>query len=428
MLSDDLDFLYGLYREGIKLDLSMTKEFSRRLGNPEDSFKSFHIAGTNGKGSTSAYIYNTLMRKYSTGLYTSPHLIRFNERIIARREPITDNEISDFINENRELVADLSKENRNPTFFEATTIMAFKYFASKGVDYASVEVGLGGRLDSTNILTPEVSIITQVGYEHADKLGCSLTSIAMEKAGIIKPGVPVVLGDSKKEVVDTVRKQAEARGSDFLHVPKLASITGLQQDLNGSRFLLTTPKKEYNITTGLIGKFQPINIATAVIALENSGVPGITKREVEAGIKNTKWPGRMDIIRKDPIVMVDGAHNPPAANALKLSIKELDIKSPLLLVGMLSDKDSFSFLRIMREISDRIVFTSPGEPTRDVKPEKLKDVSSSIFKNSKVIEDPIDAYNYAVENSEFVLVTGSLYLVGAIMKHQNSPVMPFYRD
>lgn len=428
MLSQDISFLYGLYREGIKLDLSMTRDFAARLGNPERKFKSIHVAGTNGKGSTSAYIYNILQEKHSAGLYTSPHLVRFNERVIANHEPITDQEISDFVVRNRDLISELSRENRNPTFFEATTVMAFKHFEEKGVEYASVEVGLGGRLDSTNIITPEASVITQVGYEHADKLGCSLTSIAYEKGGIIKQGVPVILADEKPEVVRTISSLAQSRKSRLVRAQKDSVITDLEQGLAGSSFRLSTPGNDYEIKTSIVGRYQPRNIASAVLAIENSGTGDITRGQVESGVRKCRWPGRVDVIRRDPVTIADGAHNPPAANALRLSLADLGIRNPTLVVGMLADKDSFSFLRIMRQISGRVIFTSPDEPMRAIPPGKLQALSSGIFPESSVIEDPIDAYEKAVSDSDSVVVTGSLYLVGTIMEHEKLPVMPYSQD
>lgn len=428
MLSPDLDYLYSLYREGTKLDLSVTRDFAERLGNPHESFRSFHITGTNGKGSTSSYIYNVLSKKFRTGLYTSPHLIRFNERIVLGREQITDLEIAEFISEHRDLISNLARERRNPTFFEATTVLAFNHFARGGAQFASIEVGLGGRLDSTNIIKPEISVITQVGYEHADKLGCSLTSIAGEKAGIIKKGVPVVLGDQKREVVETVRKYAESRDSKLLQTQEATEISDLNQSLEGSTFTLSTPKRQYSIKTSMIGRFQPQNIATAVLAIENSGVTGITKRDVESGIRNSKWPGRVQVIRRDPTVIVDGAHNPPAANALRISLGDIGVKSPTMVIGMLSDKDHYSFLRIARRISGNVIFTTPDEPSRAYPAAKLKTVSEGIFKDPVVIEDPMEAYETAIENSENVLVTGSLYLVGAVINHDKVAVMPYLKD
>ena len=425
MPDSELDYLYRLYREGIKLNLTITSEFSRLLGEPEKQFKSYHVAGTNGKGSTSAFLYNILKQKHSAGLYTSPHLVRFNERIIANRDPISDEEIIQFVNENREIIEKLSEENRNPTFFEATTIMAFSHFARKKLEYASIEVGLGGRLDSTNIIIPEASLITQVGYEHADKLGCSLTSIAGEKAGIIKQGVPVILGDSKTEVVNKVRSIAESRDSEFIHAPSVSAISDLKSDITGSKFTLGTPKREYKIKVNLLGGFQPSNIACSVLAIENSDVKSITKTDIEKGIRNTRWPGRMDIIRKDPVVMVDGAHNPPAANALRISLNELGIREPTLLLGMLTDKDAFSFLRIMRQISGKVIFTTPDEPSRAITPQRLNSISAGIFKDPLIIDDPIEAYEKALAISDFVVVAGSLYLAGAVMEHEKAPVMPY---
>lgn len=426
MSQQELNYLYSLYREGIKLNLSVTREFSRLLGQPEESFRTFHVAGTNGKGSTTALLYNILMNKYGTGMYTSPHLVSFHERIIANREHITDREMVDFVHQYRGTIEKLSAENRNPTFFEATTVMAFQHFARKNLDYACVEVGLGGRLDSTNIVTPDVSVITQVGYEHADKLGCSLTSIAGEKAGIVKENIPVVLGDSKKEVVETVRRIAQSRNSEFIHVPSQVEISDLQYNLEGTRFVLGTPKREYKIDLKMLGEFQPSNVACSVLAIENSNADSIKKNDIETGISNTRWPGRMDIIRRDPIVLVDGAHNPQAANALRYSLKELGVKEPTLLLGMLSDKDPYTFLKIMRQISGKVVFTAPNEPYRAISPQKLNKISDGIFRDVRMIEDPIEAYEAAKSDSDFVVVAGSLYLAGTIMEYEKAPVMPFF--
>lgn len=427
MPRSELDYLYGLYREGIKLNLSVTSEFSGLLGHPENNFRIFHVAGTNGKGSTSAFLYNILMRKHTAGMYTSPHLVSFHERIIANRDPITDREIIEFVSRNRDLIEKLSQVNRNPTFFEATTVMAFEHFARKKLEYASVEVGLGGRLDSTNIVTPEVSVITQVGYEHADKLGCSLTSISGEKAGIVKKDIPVVLGDSKKEVVETVRRIAESRNSQFIHAPSVTEISDFESNLGGSKFLLGTPEREYKIEVKMLGGYQANNAACSVLAIENSQSKARTRTDIEQGIKNTRWPGRMDIIRKDPTVLVDGAHNPPAANALRISLRELGIKEPTLLLGMLSDKDAFSFLRIMREISGKAIFTSPDEPSRALSPQRLNSISAGTFKDPVMISDPIEAYEQALSDSDFIVVAGSLYLAGTIMAHEKAPVMPYFK-
>ena len=426
--SENLTFLYGLTREGIKLDLSVTSEFARLLGEPQNEFRSVHVAGTNGKGSTSAYVYNILRRKYHTGLYTSPHLVSFNERIVFDRELIPDAYLEEFVETYRKIILELGESKRNPTFFEVTTLLAFKYFAERKAQYASVEVGLGGRLDSTNIITPEVSVITQIGFEHADKLGCSLTSIAMEKGGIIKPGKPIILGDGKPEVVSTIRRISQVRGSPLIISEKEATISDIESDISGSRFVLGTRKNEYKISTSLAGKFQVKNVTNAILAVEQMDDLRITRGQIEKAIAATRWPGRMEIIRSDPILMVDCAHNPPAANALAQAFFEFHLPEPVLVIGMLSDKDTYSFLHAARKISSRVIFTIPDEPERAVPPEKLAEIGRTIFTEVKIIHDPVEAYRSAMESSPITLVLGSMYLVGVVMAKEKVPVMPFHDD
>lgn len=421
------EFLYQLKREGIKLDLSVTEEFAEILGNPQNSFKSIHVAGSNGKGSVSAYIYNIIRQKYRTGLYTSPHLINFNERIVAGKESIPDSYIDKFLELHKDEIEELSKFDRNPTFFEVTTLMAFNYFKDTSCRYAAIEVGLGGRLDSTNIITPLVSAIAQVGYEHADKLGGSLTAISYEKGGIIKKGIPVVLSDNKPEVVRTLVSIAQRRNSPIYTVDGNTKIVDLEMSMDGNRFTLETPVTTYKIKSGMIGQFQVRNIACAVLAVENSGIK-IGKRNIEKGISETRWPARMEIVRRDPMVMVDSAHNPPAAVAISTSLRKITDRKPLLLVGMLSDKDPFSFLSELRKISENIVFTTPEEPFRSIDPDRLNRLYGNLFEKSRSIKDPGEAYDYCLGKSEFILVTGSMYLVGLIKKIEKSPVIPYEPD
>lgn len=424
MIEETLNYLYNLKREGIKLDLDATKDFALHLNNPQNNFKSIHIAGTNGKGSISSYIYNILRQRYNTGLYTSPHLIDFNERIIFNKEMISDEYISNFINENRNYIENLGIEKRNPTFFETTTVMAFKYFSDKKADYASIEVGLGGRLDSTNIINPEVSVIGQIGYEHYQRLGCSLTSIAYEKGGIIKENKPVVLLDNKPEVVKEIKKLSDIRNSKLVLIDDYCKISDLTYDISGLSFTLKTDYDEYNIKTVNSGLFQIKNIEAAISAIELLD-NNINKRDIEKGINESRWAARFEVVSKDPLVIMDSSHNPPAANALVKSFKKIVNKKPLLVIGMLSDKDFFSYFSIISELSDNLILTTPDEPERSMNPYEIEKYVNKLFKNIKVIDDPVKAYNYAVKNSSCVLVTGSMYLVGLLKKHIKSPVMPF---
>ena len=425
MSDDNLSYLYGLTRDGIKLGLAVTREFSNYLEYPEKKFKSIHIAGTNGKGSVSAFVYNTLHQKYSAGLYTSPHLLKFNERIVVNNEMITDDEINYFVSKNRNFIDAMAAKKMRPTFFETTTLMAFDLFARKNVEYAAVEVGLGGRLDSTNIVMPEVSVITQIGYEHFDRLGCSIDSIAMEKGGIIKKRKPTVVLETKPEAVRVLKRICDLRDSKYISVETNSKITDLESNLNGTSFTLITTNEEYNIETRLIGQFQAKNIATAVLSLENSGADGLKKTDIERGILSTKWPGRMNIIRRNPMVMVDAAHNPPAADALQIALSKLTPLKPLLVVGMLSDKDQYSYLRALRRLSDRIIFTTPNEPLRSLPAQMLSNISNGIFEYSEVIPDPMEAYRRACEISDFVLVTGSIYLISDIIEYENKGKIEF---
>ncbi len=425
MLDTELAYLYNLMREGIKLDLGIMRAFADSLGHPENDFKSIHVAGTNGKGSTAAYIFNIMRQKQNAGLYTSPHLVRFNERIIFNQNQIRDSDIRDFISSNRPTIDRLALENRNPTFFEATTMMAFQYFSKKKADYASIEVGLGGRLDSTNIITPEVSVITQIGYEHADKLGCSLTSIATEKGGIIKKNVPVVLSDTKPEVVRTIKSICSIRDAELILSEQQCTVENLHLTEDGTSFSLRTPKDKYEISTPLLGEFQVSNIATSVLAVESTESAFSSKKDIEKGVKETRWPGRMEVIRKDPKVILDCSHNPPAAVSLVNTFSKIFGRKPVIVTGMLSDKDSYSYINVIRKISDEVIFTTPNDEGRAVDPAKLDRLYGHLFAKHQAINDPIDAYRKALGSAPLILVTGSIYLVGVIKDFEEGNAMPF---
>ena len=427
MPNPNLEYLYALNREGVKLDLSVTKMFSSTIGNPEKDFSAFHVAGTNGKGSITSFIYNMLQQHTPTGMYISPHLVTFNERIMADDSFIEDEYISHFIQQHMPEIENLKLTDRNPTFFEVTTVMAFKYFSDRHVRTASVEVGLGGRLDSTNIVEPEVSIIANIGYDHFDKLGCSLTSIAYEKAGIIKRNVPVILLDDKDEVVKTVSRVADLNDSRLIRVSAVSSVLDLRTSETGMSFVLKTPVDTYEIKTSMIGEFQVRNIAAAVLAIENGKSMSPDRMTIERGISQARWPARMEIIRNNPPVMVDCAHNPPAAHALVSSFKKFTKIKPTLIIGMLEDKDFFSYLKIIHDLSDDLIITTPQDTPRAMPAEKLGKVATQMFKNVKVIADPTEAYEYATANSSYVLVAGSMYLVGYIKMLEKSSIMPFDR-
>ncbi len=421
----DLDFLYELKREGIKLDLETIRSFLKTIGDPQNNFKSVHVAGTNGKGSVSCMLYNILKQKFRVGLYTSPHLVRFNERIILKDEFIPDSYIDGFMSRYKPLIVNLARENRNPTFYETTTAMAFNFFSEGGADFASVEVGLGGRLDATNVIIPEVSVITSIGYEHSDRLGTSLEQISIEKGGIIKEHVPVVLGERNANVVKQIRKLATIRESEFIAISRDAIIRNLHTDAHGTEFKLLTKKREYRIKTRLLGDYQVRNIATSVLAAEILEPYGIERGDIERGISHTIVPGRMEIISSEPLVVLDSAHNPQAMRSLVTSFKKILPEKPHLVIGMLSDKNHYGFLRAASSLSDSVTFTTPDEPVRAESPNKLLQKSKGMFRRARVIADPVEAYRRAREEFESVLVTGSIYLTGIIKKIEGSSLKPF---
>ena len=421
----DLEFLYSLKREGVKLDLDIMREFAPRLGNPQNKFKSFHIAGTNAKGSVSSFIYNIFRQRFSTGLYTSPHLVKFNERILVDKDFITNEYMETFMSKYLPVIIDLMKTRRNPTFFETTTLMAFDYFSSKKIEYGSIEVGLGGRLDSTNIINPEVSVICNIGYDHFDRLGCTLESIAYEKGGIIKDGKPVVLSDQKEEVVRTIRRISDLKNSRLFELSENSIASNVNQGIDGISFELEGMLDNYDIESRMLGSHQVKNIQTAILAAEVSGVDKIGRKEIEKGIREAIWPARMEIVSREPFVLVDCAHNPPAARALVTSYKKIFNEKTALLIGMLNDKDWYTFAHTISEIADEVIFTRPDEPERSLDPQEFSRYCGPFFKKSVIIEDIKEAYEYALQHYDRILVTGSIYLVGKIKEFTGSSLYPY---
>ena len=422
--SHRLETLYNLKRNEIKYDLNVMKIFDEFLNKPHQDFSSFHVAGTNGKGSTASLIFNVIREKYRTGLYTSPHIRRFNERIFIHDREISDSEIEGFLNKVDGFIMDNMKVNRNPTFFEVTTELAFNAFKENKLDFGVIEVGLGGRLDATNVIDPKVSVITKIGFDHADRLGGTLQSIAFEKAGIIKNGKPTVTSEIKIEAINEIRSVARRRNSRLVEIRNSCKLDKINISEDGISFALKTDKNEYEIRSKLIGDFQIDNICSAVKSIEESGID-IDPTHIQDGISKARWPGRFEILRKDPRILIDCSHNPPAANSLSIAYNKMFNDNPIMLIGMLSDKDHYSYVRNIRKISNRVIFTRPAEPGRSLDPNILLSESGNLFKEAKVIEDPVEAYEYSKSLGESVLVTGSMYLVGVVAEIENMNTFPY---
>lgn len=388
----------------IDLTLERVLECSRLLNHPERDFKSIHIAGTNGKGSTAAFLSEILIRKgLSVGLLTSPHLVDVRERIKINGVDISGEEFAGKL----ALIEEIEREGgvRPLTYFEVVTMVAFKYFSDMKVDWAVVEVGMGGRLDSTNIIVPKVSIITRVSYDHQRWLGRTLRDITREKCGIIKRDVPVVTTRQVAEVMDVIKAAAECAGSPLIVAEPLDS----------------------SVKLGLSGGHQRENAALAVEAFKL--VEGISFREwnmpsyIGEALLKTRWPGRMQVVSERPLVILDGAHNPDGVKALARHLNETypNYKKRFI-VGIMADKDFRSMIGTLSNIADELAFV-PVANDRSSSPQELKDIACSLSaRKVSIFRSLSEAVSIMVKDTEkddLICITGSLYLAGEYLKKQN---------
>jgi dihydrofolate synthase/folylpolyglutamate synthase len=406
-----LQTMFGLRRFGIKLGLSTIKNILGSLGNPQDKFKCIHIAGTNGKGSIAAILAAVLTASgYKTGLYTSPHLVRFNERICIDHIPISnENVIAAY-----EAVRKTHFGSREPTFFEYTTAMAFFEFKRQHVDWAIIETGMGGRLDATNIIHPALSIISNISIEHKSYLGHTIAEIAREKAGIIKEKTPVITGVKQKSAIAVVEDIATDR---------LAPLYRL-----GQQFKVRRNKKQtftyfgmentwHNMQTGLLGNFQVDNAAMALAACEILGRDQavLPIDAIRTGLLKTIWPGRLEVVSKAPYIILDGAHNLHAARNLAVYLSEhLADRRITLVAGMLDDKPYHAMLQHLLPVCSRVILTRP-KINRALPTETLNIAARQMISDITCIDDVGKAVQHAIQTTahdEVICIAGSLYVVG----------------
>ena len=388
-----------------KADIQPTIDMMEALGNPELKFKSIHVAGTNGKGSVSHFLASILQEAgYKVGLYTSPHLVDFRERIRINGEMIPQQEVVDFVERNRQLFADLKL-----SFFEMTVGMAFDYFAQEKVDIAVVEVGMGGRLDSTNVILPELSVITNIGLDHTQFLGDTLEKIAVEKAGIIKEGVPVVVGETQPETEPVFRRIATERFAPITFADQHYVVDDI------SRY-----------TEELTGEYQKKNIATVLEAVEVLNSCSrflISNSQLQRGLSrvvtNTHLHGRWQTIGTEPLTICETAHNEPGIRAMMDKLKSMDFKQLHLVYGCVNDKDFRSILHLLvaqftsSNFRFSFYFTQPSVPRR------LPVADLQAAAGEMGIEGPgygnvkeaIAAARKVAGHDDLVLVTGSIFLV-----------------
>ncbi|MGA2623609.1 MAG: folylpolyglutamate synthase/dihydrofolate synthase family protein [Bacteroidota bacterium] len=422
-LAEHLRFLYNLQFFGIKLGLRNIRSLLTFLDHPERKFPSIHVAGTNGKGSTAAMIASMLTASgYRTGLYTSPHLVNFMERIRIDGEAIPPEIVSEYTQ-----FLQPSIRRLEATFFEATTAIAFQYFAEQEVDVAVVETGLGGRLDATNVVTPLVSVITNIGIEHTEHLGRTHARIAFEKGGIIKPAVPCFTDTTDPAALRTLERIARSTRSQLYRSREVSSASIRHQSLLGTVVDLKTEHACYrNLSVSLAGAHQVRNAQLAVLSTEylksTEGFTGISASKINEGLSDiqrfTGLRGRLDVLRMRPIVIADVAHNPDGIVTLVRSLKELRVHQVATVFGAMKDKDYNQMTAELLPISRCVVAVQPRteralDGSRIVKAVHARRSKALLGKS---VENGLNLAMNEVHEGEPVLVVGSHYVVGEAMQ------------
>lgn len=425
--SETIDYLYHklplFSRVGsaaFKKDLTNTRILCEYLGNPQHQFKSVHVGGTNGKGSVSHMLASVFQSSgYTTGLYTSPHLYDFRERIRVNGQVTDEDYVISFVEKIKPVIEDIQ-----PSFFEITVAMAFDYFAQKKVEMAIVEVGLGGRLDSTNIITPELSVITNIGWDHMNMLGNSLEEIAAEKAGIIKEGVPVIIGERKKETDPVFLEQSIKKNSPIAFAEDQYNL--ISQEWKNNHTIITVKKEGQGVRSfelDLPGVYQQKNLLTVLNALDILQKDGyqITDAAIHEGLKNvrqlTGLMGRWEILRERPMVILEVAHNKDGMEQMLQHLKLLSFDKLHMVIGMVKDKDAAQVLSLLPRDA-RYYFTQAQIP-RALPAKELKEKAANFSLTGKVYRDVNEALHEALHNvsmDDLIIVCGSIFLVAEVNK------------
>ncbi len=425
-LTDTLARLYRRQAAGIKFGLDTTRSILELLGNPERGLPCVHVAGTNGKGSVCAMLDSILRAAgLKTALYTSPHLVRFNERIRVGGRCIPDADLAGLIRRVEDCAGKAAARpgGREATFFELATAMAFDYFRRQAAEIAILETGMGGRLDATNVVIPRVAVITGIGLEHTAHLGPDLESIAREKGGIIKPGIPVVIGPMPEEALSEIQRLAREKRARLIRADQVVSVRRLSQDLAGQKLKIESAAAAYGaLTLPLAGAHQAGNAALAIAAAEElaagSGLD-LPETAVKSGLANTLWPARFQVLATAPPLILDGAHNPQGGETFARSLQELLPGRPLgLILGMCADKDLERFLT---PFSGRVkrCWAVPLRNERGRTPDEIAAAAARLGwpVEAAALAGALDAATaWARENGGAVCVAGSLFLAGEVLE------------
>ncbi len=408
---ESVEYIHSLLAFGIQPGLERISMLLDLLDNPQDKIKTVHIAGTNGKGSTSTMLSNMLIAEgYKTGLFTSPYVIDFCERIQIDGENVDKKLFAECVTEVREKIEELNKKDIIITEFEAITVSAFLCFVKAECEYVVLEVGLGGRFDATNVIkNPKAVVITSISLDHIAILGDTISKIAFEKCGIIKENVPVITSSNQQnDALQVIRKTCEEKASDLIITnPKLVEI--LDDSIFGTVFIYNNNVYK----TRLTGNHQ---IENTVNAIECAKVLEISENAIAGGIENTKMIARMEVISENPLIIRDGGHNEGCANALHDFLTKYKVENINMLIGLMADKDCESYVSKIAPLCKSVVTVTPSNP-RALDCESLKQIAEKYCKNTKSINNPQEGYKYILSNTkkdETILVCGSFYMMSDI--------------
>lgn len=418
-----IDFLYSLELFGIKLGLDNITKFLQRLNNPQNSFHAVHIAGTNGKGSVASIFESILVEcGYTVGKFTSPHLYDFRERFHINKIKTEPEFVAEFIASHYEYI-----KGTRTTFFETCTGLAFDLFRQKRVDFGIVEVGLGGRLDATSLVRPELTVITGIAIDHVKTLGATIEKIAFEKCGIIKKDIPLVSGADHPDAVRVIEQQAAERGAQLYTVNSTESVKIKNIAIDNMTFdYAVNSSRPQKLSTNLIGRHQAHNCAVALSGIDILKKSGYSfdNDKVIAGLQKVFWPARMQFVPGSPNLLLDCAHNPDGMRAFVETVEALYPDQKFILVlGMLNRPDYPEIFDLIKRISKLVVLTVPDHD-RAPMPEVLAREAIESNLNFKLIPPVIDAYNYAktiVNTDDTLLLVGSHFTLGEFMKHKKIP-------
>ena len=412
---ESLDYLTSLGRFGIKLGLERTEALLHELGDPQELFQGVHVAGTNGKGSVCAMLASILQSAgFRVGMMPKPHLVSYTERIQVNQRSITEDDFAALLTELHPVINKVAAELGPPTEFEILTSAALYYFARAGIDLLVCEVGLGGRLDSTNVLDLGVSVITNIALDHTQYLGSTLEAIAAEKAGILKPDSIAITG-AQPPALAVIEAAAGRQRIPLLRLGQEIQVAAIDKGWAGVQASITTPSGTHkDLRVPLLGVYQAENAALAVAAIDGLRSRGwdVSDGALRDGLARTRWPGRLEVIDRNPIVLVDGAHNPAGLQRSLAAVQSLAKGRALVIVfGAMSDKDLPSMLALLRSVGAPVIFSRIGWH-RAAPPALL---AEQFVGQSETAESSAEALDRARERAGrdgIVLVCGSLYLVG----------------